>query len=211
MFAVVNHFGALAGGHYTSSVRSASGVRVCLFVCVCVCVCVCVYVWVWVSVWVWVWVCMFVCLYVCVSVCACDLDALLSGAGTWYAVDDRHVSPLVRAAGDANLDEAVERAINTSAAYLLFYRKRTMAAVPAVALRRSERLLVANSAKGAFSPPPPPVGRKSTGGGPTQCAQCGKRTTLKCSACKSVYFCSTACQKVAWEAHKKECGGGAKA
>ena len=42
--------------------------------------------------------------------------------------------------------------------------------------------------------------------GSDTCAQCGKADAKKrCSACKSVYYCSVECQKVAWPTHKSSC------
>ena len=39
------------------------------------------------------------------------------------------------------------------------------------------------------------------------CLACDKRDCkLKCSKCKSVYFCNSECQKKAWKVHKKHCG-----
>ena len=39
------------------------------------------------------------------------------------------------------------------------------------------------------------------------CASCGvkKSTLLKCSRCKSVFYCSKECQKSHWKAHKQDC------
>jgi len=39
------------------------------------------------------------------------------------------------------------------------------------------------------------------------CLYCdAKNCTLKCSKCKSVYFCDKECQKQSWSIHKKHCG-----
>jgi hypothetical protein len=39
------------------------------------------------------------------------------------------------------------------------------------------------------------------------CLECDKRyVKLRCSKCKSVYFCNEKCQKKAWDIHKKHCG-----
>jgi hypothetical protein len=38
-----------------------------------------------------------------------------------------------------------------------------------------------------------------------RCSVCGKFTDTKCSRCKQVYFCSTACQKENWKYHKAKC------
>ena len=41
----------------------------------------------------------------------------------------------------------------------------------------------------------------------TWCVVCDKKNcTLRCSKCKSVYFCNKECQKKAWSVHKKHCG-----
>ena len=33
------------------------------------------------------------------------------------------------------------------------------------------------------------------------------KATLKCTACKAVYYCSKGCQKKHWKKHKFECKG----
>ena len=48
-----------------------------------------------------------------------------------------------------------------------------------------------------------------------ECAQCGfninsddsveRRNLLRCSACKSTYYCNKECQEAHWEIHKAEC------
>ncbi|KAH3745312.1 hypothetical protein Pelo_13314 [Pelomyxa schiedti] len=38
-----------------------------------------------------------------------------------------------------------------------------------------------------------------------KCAVCGATTTLRCSRCKSVHYCSSAHQKQHWPTHKKSC------
>ena len=39
------------------------------------------------------------------------------------------------------------------------------------------------------------------------CLGCSNKSAKnKCSKCKSVYFCSTNCQKKCWKIHKKHCG-----
>ena len=39
------------------------------------------------------------------------------------------------------------------------------------------------------------------------CLGCSNKSSkYKCSKCKSVYFCSTNCQKKCWSIHKKHCG-----
>ena len=37
------------------------------------------------------------------------------------------------------------------------------------------------------------------------CVKCGKPGTQKCSRCKSVYYCSSTCQRGDWKVHKKTC------
>ena len=38
------------------------------------------------------------------------------------------------------------------------------------------------------------------------CANCGSSTSLRaCSACKSIFYCSSACQRQDWKAHKAQC------
>jgi len=38
------------------------------------------------------------------------------------------------------------------------------------------------------------------------CAQCGAVQGLRiCGGCRGAYYCSTACQQSAWQAHKAEC------
>ncbi|XP_008789702.2 ubiquitin carboxyl-terminal hydrolase 18-like isoform X2 [Phoenix dactylifera] len=49
------------------------------------------------------------------------------------------------------------------------------------------------------------IGGESSGGGDV-CASCGSLATKKCSRCKSVRYCSQACQSKHWEAeHKHKC------
>jgi hypothetical protein len=38
-----------------------------------------------------------------------------------------------------------------------------------------------------------------------KCLACNAAAALKCSACNSVYFCDTICQRKAWPTHKLEC------
>lgn len=39
----------------------------------------------------------------------------------------------------------------------------------------------------------------------TNCAQCGKKSSLQCSRCKDTYYCSKACQQTDWPKHKHSC------
>ena len=41
--------------------------------------------------------------------------------------------------------------------------------------------------------------------GPSVCTRCGKYATKKCSKCKSVWYCSAACQRDNWPEHKQSC------
>lgn len=130
-------------------------------------------------------------------------------------VDDRHVSPLGATPGEAvGGGESIEAAMNTGAAYLLFYRKRPGASAP---VRRSERLL-ASSARSVAPYVDSAVGAgeaTTAGAGAAErravvrgrCVECGTVTTLKCSRCKLVHFCSRDCQAKCWRAHKIVCAG----
>ncbi|KAF9033705.1 hypothetical protein BDZ89DRAFT_1062794 [Hymenopellis radicata] len=41
---------------------------------------------------------------------------------------------------------------------------------------------------------------------PYLCARCSKENSLsKCSGCKTVYYCSTECQRLDWSSHKPQC------
>lgn len=40
---------------------------------------------------------------------------------------------------------------------------------------------------------------------PNVCANCGKKASSLCSACRSVAFCDSICQRAAWRGHKGEC------
>ena len=41
-----------------------------------------------------------------------------------------------------------------------------------------------------------------------ECTQCGSHTTLRCSVCHEVYYCSVVCQRRHWDAgHRTACGG----
>jgi hypothetical protein len=37
------------------------------------------------------------------------------------------------------------------------------------------------------------------------CAHCNAPATLKCTACKAVFYCCKACQSNDWKKHKKQC------
>lgn len=39
-----------------------------------------------------------------------------------------------------------------------------------------------------------------------KCFVCGKGESMRCSACKSVLYCSKKCQKAHWKIHKQTCG-----
>lgn len=39
-----------------------------------------------------------------------------------------------------------------------------------------------------------------------QCKQCDKNTSMYCSKCQQVYYCSKECQKTDWNEHKHICG-----
>merc|ERR1740121_512720 len=51
------------------------------------------------------------------------------------------------------------------------------------------------------------TGRYSNSTNPVRCASCGKDNGRleRCARCKSVLFCSHACQKKAWKWHKADC------
>ncbi len=38
-----------------------------------------------------------------------------------------------------------------------------------------------------------------------RCVGCGSSGSLRCSRCKSVIYCSQACQRTHWKSHKKNC------
>lgn len=48
---------------------------------------------------------------------------------------------------------------------------------------------------------------KAAVGTESPCAVCGAPSVNRCSACLSVYYCSVACQRADWKAHKAACTG----
>ena len=40
---------------------------------------------------------------------------------------------------------------------------------------------------------------------PKGCFECGKPATLRCSRCKTTWYCSTVCQAGAWAEHQRQC------
>ena len=62
--------------------------------------------------------------------------------------------------------------------------------------------------KGGLGALPAKPAAPSSGAAPKHCAHCNKALTglpLRCSQCKSTYYCSSQCQKSAWSSHKDAC------